>query len=225
MAISDFPVPISTHELHLFFSSYPLEEGECERGWVDVLQPAKGNPPHFILCEELSCGPHRECQSWSGMAVQWWLPLGSVWTSHPELRVVSHVLFMCSSSTNFHWLLNGFSLVLIFFHHSNSCPNVFTKPHPLLPPVPPEDHFLHLPCKTTRIKFSPCLQSQQTVCMSNQSFPFSPILTMPFVPPFSFDLLLALLCCVRLNLVIGCPGLLHCMVQEAQKSCSWVSEM
>lgn len=98
--------------------------------------------------------------------------------------------------------------------------------NPLLPPVPPRDHFLHLPCKAMRIKVSPCLQSQQTVCMSNK-------LILSFLPPFSqrslcllspFDLPLALLCCVKLSLVIGCTGLLHCMVQEAQETCSWVFE-
>lgn len=132
---------------------------------------------------------------------------------------LSHVFsFHC---TNFCWLLNGF-IFLSSLWVCNSCPTVFTKPHPFLPPVPPKDHFLHLPCKTMRIKVSPCLQSQQTVCMSNKlilslSSPFS-WWSLPLLSPF--DLLFSPLCCVRLSLVIGCPGLLHCMVQEAQETCS-----
>lgn len=117
--MSDFPLLISAHELlHLFFSPPALLRRRNEKGagWVYCSQP-KANHHNSFLAKELGCwAPCRECQSWSGMAMQWWLPLGCVWISHPELGVVSHALFLCSNSINFRWVLNGFSLVLFSFH-------------------------------------------------------------------------------------------------------------
>lgn len=46
--VGDLPAYASTHELfHLAFFPWPVGEGEWERGWVGIWQPAKVSPPHL----------------------------------------------------------------------------------------------------------------------------------------------------------------------------------
>lgn len=200
----------------LFFPPAQLKRmNEKGAGWVSCSQPKTIHHTSF-LPEELRCFKQRmPVLEWDGHALGLCRPL-------TLSSGVSHVFSFCIQIVP---ISIDFWMVLVWFYFSfislglQQLPQCVYQATSLTSSSPPKDHFLHLLCKTMRIKVSSCLQSQQTVCMSN-----------PFIfPPFSwwslrllspFDFLLALLCYVRLSLVIGCPGLLHCMVQEAQETCS-----
>lgn len=71
-------------------------------------------------------------------------------------------------------ILVDFWMVLLWLCFSFISPGLQMLPHcvyqatTLISSSPSKDHFLHLPCKAMRTKVSLCLQSQQTVCMSNK---------------------------------------------------------
>ena len=118
-----------------------------------------------------------------------------------------------------------FSMFLIWFclfsslWVCDSCPNLFTKPFPLLPSMPPSDHFFHVTGKTVVREDYSCLQSQRTVFTLNKVTPsFFPLpRNLCFL---SSSGLLTLLFCIRLSLGAGCsgPGQLRCTFHEAPET-------
>lgn len=170
-----------------FFSPPALLRRGNERGagWVSCSQPNAIHHNSFFVwgIEMLGSMQRMPVLDWDGHAVV--IATGICVEQSPWARgCLTCSLFVVKYyqlSLSFEWFLSGF-IFLSSLQVCNSCPNVFTKPHPLLPPVPPNDHFLHLPCKTLRIKVSLCLQSQWTVCMSNKL-----ILSFPLPPHHSHD--------------------------------------